>query len=326
MTDIVTGGAGFIGFHLASRLQREGRDVVLVDNFIRGERDYRLLELLKNKNVRLIEGDLCDAPFVDSLPDAQRVFHFAAYNGTQNFYQNPVGVLRHSTIPALNLVERYMARQKVELFAYTGSSESYAGAIKWGITGIPTPETTPLVIDDITNSRWSYATGKLHGEVTTAVAGDHHGVPWQVWRVHNCFGPRMGAKHVIPDFTERAVRGVYELYGADDTRTFLYVDDAVDLMMRLSQSDLAARQIVNVGGINEMSMLELGNAVLGAMGIAGEIVVHAAPSGSTPRRRPDVTKLQELAGKLEFTEFTQALKVTVDSIVDDINQGVYGEK
>lgn len=326
MTDIVTGGAGFIGFHLASRLQREGREVVLVDNFIRGERDYRLLELLSNENVRLIEGDLCDASFVNSLPEAQRVFHFAAYNGTQNFYQNPVGVLRHCTIPALNLVERYMAKQKVELFAYTGSSESYAGAVKWGITGIPTPETTPLVIDDIANPRWSYATGKLHGEVTTAVAGDHHGVPWQVWRVHNCFGPRMGAKHVIPDFTERAIRGVYELYGADDTRTFLYVDDAVDLMMALARTEQASRQIVNVGGINEMSMLELGRAILEVMGIDEDILVHPAPSGSTPRRRPDVTKLKELTGTVEFTHFMQALKTTVDSIVDDVRRGVYVEK
>lgn len=326
MTDIVTGGAGFLGFHLSDRLSREGRNVVIVDNFIRGDRDYRLKELLERPNVSLVEGDLCDMDFINDLPKAERVFHFAAFNGTQNFYENPVGVIRHSTIPALNLVERYALAEPVKFMAYTGSSESYAGAIKHGITTVPTPETTPLVIDNITNPRWSYAAGKLHGEVTVALACQQAGIPWQVWRVHNCFGPRMGAKHVIPDFVERAYRDVFELYGYEDTRTFLYVDDAIDIVTRLTGTPEAQNQIVNVGGINEMTMLSLGQQIMYAMGKTGEIECHPAPSGSISRRRPDVSRLLSLLPGFEYRDFSESLRKTIDSIVSDIDAGIYGQK
>ena len=326
MTDIVTGGAGFLGFHLAHRLSREGRDVVIVDNFIRGDHDYRLTELLARDNVSLIEGDLCEMSFVDSLPKADRVFHFAAYNGTQNFYDNPIGVIRHSTIPALNLVERYVLREPISFFAYTGSSESYAGAIKHGLTTVPTPETTPLVIDDITNPRWSYAAGKMHGEITVALACGRREIPWQVWRVHNCFGPRMGAKHVIPDFTERASRDVFELYGYQDTRTFLFVDDAIDIVTRLTATKAAHNQIINVGGINEMTMHELGEKIMRVMGKFGEIVCHSSPSGSISRRRPDVTRLLNILPDFQYRDFDESLQISVKSILSDIELGIYGTK
>jgi len=326
MSDLITGGGGFLGFHLADRLSREGRKVVIVDNFIRADFDYRLRALLERDNVELLEGDLCDMNFVNGLPMVERVFHFAAFNGTQNFYENPMGVIRHSTIPALNLVERYVEQDQVKFFAYTGSSESYAGAIAQGITGVPTPESTPLVIDDITNPRWSYAAGKMHGEITVALTCQQKDIPWQVWRVHNCFGPRMGAKHVIPDFTERASRAVYELYGFEDTRTFLYVEDAIDICTRLAQTESAHNAITNVGGINEMTMLSLGQQVLKVMGKTGEIDCYDAPSGSIKRRRPDVTRLLGLLPDFEYRDFSESLKITVDSILDDISKGIYGTK
>lgn len=326
MTDLITGGAGFLGFHLADALSKSGGQVVIADNFIRGDHDYRLKDLLERDNVTLIEGDLCEMSFINSLPSVDRVFHFAAYNGTQNFYDNPVGVIRHSTIPALNLVERYAVAEPVKFMAYTGSSESYAGAIKHGLTGVPTPETTPLVIDDVTNPRWSYATGKLHGEVTTALACQQAGIPWQIWRVHNCFGPRMGAKHVMPDFVERAHRDVFELYGYEDTRTFLYVDDAIDIMTKLSESPAAQNQIVNVGGINEMTMLDLGRQIMAAMGKTGDIECHPSPSGSISRRRPDVDRLLSLLPDFKYRNFDDSLKVTIESIVADIEAGIYGQK
>ena len=191
MADLVTGGAGFLGYHLAYALAEAGQDVVVVDNLVRSQIDPRFDALTKRDNVTFLHGDLCETEFVSALPDVKRVFHLAALNGTQNFYDKPLDVIRHSTIPALNLLDRY-ARADLDLFAYTGSSESYAGAISRGLTGIPTPETTPLVIGEVDNPRWSYAAGKLHGELAVAAAGSQCGTPWQIWRVHNCVGPRQG--------------------------------------------------------------------------------------------------------------------------------------
>lgn len=324
--DIVTGGAGFLGFHLADRLSRDGRDVLIVDNFIRGDLDDRLKDLLSRPNVTLMEGDLCEPSFVNQLPSAERLFHFAAYNGTQNFYENPVGVLRHSTIPALNLAERYSKSDSLRFMAYTGSSESYAGAIKHGITDVPTPETAPLVITDITNPRWSYAAGKLHGEITTALTCQTAGIDWQVWRVHNCFGPRMGTKHVMPDFVERANRNVFELYGYEDMRTFLFVEDAIDIMVGLSSQPNANNKIINVGGIDEMTMLNLGERLMQMMNKTGDIICHPSPAGSVSRRRPDVSLLNELLPHFNYRDFEKSLQVTVESIIADIKAGTLSAK
>lgn len=326
MTDLVTGGAGFLGFHLARALADEGRDVVIVDNMVRSEADPRFEALIARGNVTFIPGDLCDPRLVDGLPSVSRVFHLAAYNGTQNFYENPHEVIRHSTIPTLNLLDRYARREQVDLFVYTGSSESYAAAVTRGLTPVPTPENTLLIIEDIANPRWSYAAGKLHGEVALAGSAGQFGVPWQVWRVHNCFGPRMGAKHVIPDFTERARRDIFELYGSADTRTFLYVDDATDIMCGLAASDAAMGEIVNVGGEGEMTMLELGRQILDIMGKEGEIDRKPSPRGSVARRSPDVTKLRRLLPQFRYRPFDETLKLTVESILEDIAAGLYSDK
>lgn len=326
MSDLVTGGAGFLGYHLARGLSDAGRDVVIVDNMVRSTADPRLADLLARPGVTFIEADLCDPHLVNDLPSVERVFHLAAHNGTQNFYENPHDVIRNSTIPTLNLLERYAKREQVSLFTYTGSSESYAAAVTRGLTPVPTPEDTPLIIEDIVNPRWSYAAGKLHGEIALATAADQFGVPWQIWRVHNCFGPRMGAKHVIPDFTERALRDVFELYGHADTRTFLYVDDAVDIMQGLAASPDAMRQVINVGGRGEMTMLELGQQIMKVLGKTGDIDCKDSPKGSVARRAPDVTKLLGLLPEFAYRDFDASLKLTLDSVIEEVAAGHYSTK
>lgn len=326
MNDLVTGGAGFLGFYLARTLSEQGRKVTIVDNFVRSTSDPLWDKLLARDNVTFIRGDLCDTDFVNGLPDMDCVFHLAAFNGTQNFYSQPIEVMRHSTIPAMNLVDRYMVKSRVSFFAYTGSSESYAGAISNNITTIPTPENTPLVIDDVTNPRWSYAVGKLHGEVVTAVAGNHCKIPWQIWRVHNCFGPRMGSKHVMSDFIERASRDVFELYGYKDTRTFLYVEDAIRIMMGLRVNPNAHGEIINVGGINEIMILDLAKKIMKQMGRSGKIELYPPPRGSINRRLPDTTKLQSLLKEFRYSNFTESLQITVESLLEEIKSGGHSEK
>ncbi|PXW75022.1 dTDP-glucose 4,6-dehydratase/UDP-glucose 4-epimerase [Ruegeria sp. P4] len=325
MSNLVTGGAGFLGYHLAYELAEAGRSVVIVDNLVRSQIDPRFEALTQRDNVKFLHGDLCDQGFVNDLPDVTRVFHLAALNGTQNFYDKPLDVIHHSTIPALNLLDRY-AQTNLELFAYTGSSESYAGAISRGLTSIPTPETTPLVIDEVNNPRWSYAAGKMHGELAVVAAGSQYNTPWQIWRVHNCVGPRMGAKHVIPDFVERAVRGVYELYGYEDTRTFIYSDDAIAAMIGLANAPAAIGQIINIGGEEEITMQALGAKIMSVLGHTGAIALHPSPTGSVKRRCPDIRKLKELLPTLNIRRFDDTLRSTVEAVVSEIEAGQYGTK
>lgn len=299
MRTLVSGAAGFLGLALAEQLARDERnEVVCVDNFQRGERDAEFEALCRRPNVRFLEIDLASADAARRLPAEafDVVYHLAALNGTQNFYERPWEVLRCSTLPTFALIEAYGTRPGLGRFVYAGSSESYASTVTRFDWPVPTAEDVPLCIDDPLNARWSYGVSKLHGEIAVVNGCRQHGTPFTVIRYHNIYGPRMGDRHVIPDFIERMVRGVYELNGWEDTRSFLYVDDAVRATIGLADAAAARDQIVNVGSDQEISILELGRAILSASGVDSEISCRPSPKGSVRRRAPDISKLRALTG------------------------------
>ncbi|BEV11577.1 NAD-dependent epimerase/dehydratase family protein [Asticcacaulis sp. DW145] len=316
---VVTGVAGFLGFHLARfLLARENTEVIGVDNLVRGVHDQALQSLTSHKGFSLIKADLSDESAVAALPiDVDYVYHLAAMNGTQNFYERPMDVIRHCTLPTMLLAEHYGKHARLKRFIYAGTSESYASTVTRFNWPVPTDETVPLSIDDITNPRWSYAMGKMHGEVVTAQAGRAYDMAYSIVRFHNAYGPRMGDKHVVPDFYARARDGIFELYGYEDTRAFLYVDDAVRGTALIGETAACAGQIVNLGGAREITMLELGQLMLEVRGIKAEINCHPSPSGSVKRRAPDLTKLRELTGFEETVSLSRGLELTAKFYLDD---------
>jgi nucleoside-diphosphate-sugar epimerase len=296
---MITGAAGFIGYHLADRLARRG-DVrlVLVDNFARGENDEWYRRLCARPNVEPYEVDLADPVQVARLPDeVDVIYHEAALNGTQNFYERPYEVLRCGTLPTFHLAEKYLRRGRLARFVFAGTPESYASTVSRFGWEVPTDETVPLCVDDVFNERWSYAAAKIHGEVLTINACRQFDVPFSIIRYHNVYGPRMGDKHVVPDFLTRLARGRAELFGHEETRTFLYVDDAVEATLLVGESPAAAGQVVNVGGDVELTIHELAAHMMHLLGRDhAQIVLHPSPPGSVKRRVPCVEKLRELTG------------------------------
>jgi nucleoside-diphosphate-sugar epimerase len=315
---LITGAAGFLGFHLARALADRGERLTLVDSFVRGERDRYLDELKARPNVTFIEADLTHPDAVAALPrDVDVVFHLAALNGTQNFYERPMDVIRNSTIPNILLADHYGRTGRVRRFVYAGTSESYASTVTRFGWPVPTKEDVPLSIEDVTNPRWSYAASKMHGEVATAQAGRTYDMPFTIIRYHNAYGPRMGDRHVVPDFYARVREGKYELFGYEDTRSFLYVDDSIRATLLVGETEACAGQVVNVGGAEEITILELGRRMLKVRGIEAEIALHPSPSGSVKRRAPDVTKLRELTGFEEKVTLDEGLRATALFYLDD---------
>lgn len=318
---LVTGAAGFLGFHLARALaNRAGFRVTCVDDFSRGVDDPAYRALGDLANVTVIAADIADQLSMQLLPDdVDHVYHLAALNGTQNFYERPLDVIRACTLPTLHLLEKYSAPDVLpSRFIFAGTSEAYASTVTRFNWPVPTAEDVPLCIDDPANPRWSYAASKIHGEVAVNQTGRTTGMPVTIIRYHNAYGPRMGDKHVVPDFLARARVGRFELFGHADTRSFLYVDDAVRATMMVAQCASCIGQTINIGSEDEVSMLELGKAMMRVMGRDEDIILHPSPLGSVKRRAPDIAKLKEATGFVQRVSLSDGLAATLRYYLDDM--------
>lgn len=292
---LVTGGAGAIGFQLAKALAARGDEVFIADNFIRSERDQAFQDLVAQDNVHEININLSEGEQYHQLPEeVDYVYHLCAFNGTQNFYSHSFSVLLHSTLPTILLLQKYGASKALKRFIYAGSSEAYACSVTRFAWPVPTDETVPLGIEDPLNPRWSYGGSKMHGELACVAANKELGTPFTILRYHNIYGPRMGDKHVVPDFIERAKKGVFELYGYEDTRSFLYVADAVVATMACAEHPGAQGEIIHLGSDEEIKILTLAETMMRLMGKSDTIRCHASPTGSVKRRAPNVAKLMAL--------------------------------
>ena len=309
---VILGAAGFIGYHLAKFLNDTCElEILLIDNFIRGENDDEFKELIKAERIVFKELDLTqEKTFIDLFTSNDIVFNCAALNGTQNFYEKPVQVIRNSAISAAYAAE-FCAKANVKKYIYFASSESYAGGVTMGYTQVPTAENVPLVIQDVYNPRWSYAASKTLGEV--AVIANHHQYNLQfiILRIHNVYGPRMGLKHVIPDLIHKFKSGNMQVHGVNETRAFFYVNDLNRILYEFVFNDkIPSNLIYNVGSTQEISVLELSNLLLHEMNLDLEIEPIDSFVGSVPRRCPDTSLLRSYC-KYTETDLTIGLKETL---------------
>ncbi|MBW4718089.1 NAD-dependent epimerase/dehydratase family protein [Saccharothrix obliqua] len=293
MKALILGGAGFIGLHLARRLLADGHEVVIVDDFSRGRDDPDLARLA----APVVSADLTDPAAYAALPDdADHVYLLAAVVGVRNVERDPERVVRVNTLAVLNTLAWIKPHQKL-FFAST--SETYAGGVTRGVVPVPTAEDVPLLVEDVTAPRFAYGISKMLGEAAVVHTARAKGFPAVVGRFHNVYGSRMGADHVIPELSLRALRreDPFRVYGSDQFRAFCHVDDAVEAVVRLMAADDAAGRIVHIGNDSvETNIGELTELVLKLAGHAPELERVAAPPGSVARRCPDLGLLRELTG------------------------------
>jgi UDP-glucose 4-epimerase len=297
---LVTGGAGFIGLHLASKLAAQGNHVVLCDNFFRRKRDKELDELLTNDDIELVNADLTSKSAVnEQLPnDIDLVFHLAAINGTRYVYEIPCDVIRVNTLSLMNILE-WIRESECKRMVWTSSSEVHSGTVELSIGKIPTPEETPLCIIDPKNPRNSYAGSKLLGEILCSNYRKQFGLDITIARPYNIYGPRMGFEHVIPEFILRVLRreDPFNIKGGENTRAFCYVDDAVAALMGIVEEPKTVGETINIGNdTEEISMIDLAKKIFDMMNVHPKVLVQPAPEGSVSRRCPQLTKIKRLTG------------------------------
>lgn len=298
MNILVTGAAGFVGYHLARTLVREGHAVTLVDNFRRGRQDADFDALTSLPNVKLVVADLTREDEVQRLPSGfDEIYHLAAINGTKYFYEIPVEVFRANMLSTIHLLEWMRTKNGKGRFLFTSSSEGYAGAVSRGMASVPTPECVPLVVDDPTNVRWSYGAPKIAGEVLLYAYRHEYQLDFITVRFHNFYGPRMGEEHVLPQFIRRALAKTdpFTIYGDEETRAFCYVEDGVRgtiAAMRQGRSG----ETYHLGTRDERAIKDVAAALFDVMDFHPTLDVKPAPSGSVARRAPDITKAERELG------------------------------
>jgi nucleoside-diphosphate-sugar epimerase len=282
---VLTGHKGFIGSHYFNKI-KDSFDVTTFD---------------------LKEGqDLCNQQIANIAPNCDVVVHMAATNGTKLFYEMPTEVAFNNTLPTFNLINRY--RGTNTKFVFTSTCEIFNGAVDKGLYPVPTDEGVPVMFDDITNPRWSYSIPKALGENLVA----NSGLDWLVIRYFNIYGPGQ-IDHFISEFVERVSKGEYYIKG-NDTRSFCYIDDAVEITHQLVLN--AKNQIVNVGQQAEIEIAEVARTIMDIMAIdPNKLQILPGPIGSAKRRCPDTKLMQRLTNFKNYTSLSDGLKKTVESLI-----------
>ena len=308
MRAIVTGGAGFIGSHLAEELISRGFSVTIWDNLFRGT-IKNIVHILNEEN-RFVKLDMALAGSVPQMTELllkdrpSIVFHYAAINGTQYFYDIPAQVLEANIAVTHNLMLALRAAKKQDSsfdckVIYASSSEVYGEPFT-----LPTKESDVTYVN-LEQNRDSYAASKLVGEFYVKLIAQELCLEYVILRIFNVYGPRMiGTKYgqVIPEFIKRLSQGEYPLsiYGdGRHMRSFCYITDHVSMSINLALSS-TRNDVFNIGNTQEVSILELGSLVMQKMGKDPMFTFLQERPGDHKRRCPDTSKLFSIIGKCDF--------------------------
>jgi UDP-glucose 4-epimerase len=311
MKALITGGAGFIGSHLAERLLDSGRDVAAIDDLSTGSLS-NLAGVLDNPRFRFVYDDVRNAAVMHLLIEqCDVVFHLAAAVGVQLIVDRPVHTIEtniHGTEVVLAVANKF--RKKVLL---ASSSEVYGKSDK-----VPFREDDDTVLGSTRFSRWSYACSKAIDEFLGLAYYQQYGLPVVAVRFFNTVGPRQTGRYgmVIPRFVERALKGEPLLiYGTGrQSRCFAYVGDVVECTIALMNSRNAAGRVYNIGSTEEITIEELADKIIEMTGsTSGKKSIsyeeaYGRPFDDMMRRVPCLDRIREMVGFVPKTDLTRTLE------------------
>lgn len=313
---LITGAAGFIGFHLAKYHQKLSHSVWIIDNLSKNKNriDSEFLNLKKNKNISFVNIDLTKKINTRTLPkEFDIVYHLAAINGTELFYLKPYDICQNNILVTINLL-KYISKIKISKLIYSSTSEVYSGAEKYKLLKFPTKENAPVVFPQPTDTRYSYATSKFLGEFLSLQFGKENNIPTSVIRFHNIYGPRMGDKHAIPQIFYKILNNKRNLnvIGAFETRAYCYIDDAVSALYKLSLNNRGKNSIIHIGNSNEeITSINLAKKMMKILGKKLSLKNIPSRSSSVKRRLPDIKYLKSITDFKPLVNLDKGLELTI---------------
>ena len=285
---LITGGAGFIGYHLAKALCKKN-EVTILDNFSRGKMDKYLKELKLKKNVKIFSKDLNKK--INLKKKFDFIFHLAATVGVKNVIKKPVFTLENNILPSLNLINYILTNNKNCRFIFFSTSEVYSPIIKLKKKVFPLKESYNLLIPNDVTKRDSYFVSKLFIENFLKISG----IKFIIYRPHNIYGPRMGKSHVIPELIEKIVlknKKKIKIFSPTHKRVFCYIDDCVQQVLGSYDKKKNLNNILNLGSKQkEITMFQLAKLINKISNKNKKIIKGKNTPGSPYRRVPSVKKI-----------------------------------
>ena len=318
MRALITGGAGFIGSHLADALLSQGHDVIALDDLSTGS-TANIAHLEQEKRFRLVKGSILDKPLVESaMEESDWCFHLGAALGVHTILQRPLESLA-TNIHGSEIVLRAAAEHGVKTLV-TSTSEIYGKNPKQ-----PLNEDDDRVLGSPLKSRWTYSEAKAIEESFAHELHVSQQLPVVIVRLFNTVGPRQTGRYgmVVPNFVAAALQNEpITIFGdGKQTRVFCHVDDAIAGMLALFHTDEANGDVFNIGGEGEISINELATQIRARTNSQSPIEYLDYASAYEPgfdemqRRVPDTAKARNLTG----WKPTRSLNTIIDDVAKFIN-------
>jgi dTDP-glucose 4,6-dehydratase len=300
---LISGAAGFIGSHLCDRLLADGHEVVALDNFITGSMN-NLEHLRGHSRFRLIKCDVATSFSVDGAFD--HIWHLASLASPRHYLAHPIETLESGSTATRNMLE--IARRDNARFLVTSTSECYGDPLEH-----PQVETYWGNVNPV-GVRSCYDESKRYAEAITMAYHRKFDVRTNIARIFNTYGPRMALDdgRVVPAFLDQALRGEpLTVFGdGSQTRSFCYVSDMVDGLVRLASSE--ERFPVNLGNPVELTILEFAKRICALTGRELKISHEPLPSDDPRKRQPDISKARRILGWEPAVSLEDGMRETID--------------
>ena len=284
---LVTGGAGFLGSHLCERFLAEGWSVLCMDNLLTGNAD-NIAHLIGNPDFQFVKHDVTN--YIHVPGDLHMILHFASPASPIDYLEMPIQTLKVGSLGTHKALG--LAKEKGARFLLASTSEVYGDPLVH-----PQPETYWGNVNPI-GFRGVYDEAKRFAEAMTMAYHRFHNVETRIVRIFNTYGPRMRLEdgRALPTFMGQALRGEdITVFGeGQQTRSFCYVDDLIEGIYRLSQSDQV--DPVNIGNPEEITIYDFAKEVIEITGSASKIIHKDLPKDDPQVRKPDITKAREILG------------------------------
>jgi len=285
---LITGGAGFLGSHLCDFFIAQGHDVICMDNLIKKENIENIAHLMGHERFKFIKYDVTEYLYVEGELD--HVLHFASLASPKDYLDYPIQTLKVGSLGTHKALG--LAMEKKASFLLASTSEVYGDPMVH-----PQAESYPGNVDPVV-PRGVYDEAKRFAEAITMAYHRSHGLRTRIARIFNTYGPRMRLDdgRALPNFMVQALRGEdITVYGnGTQTRSFCYVDDLIEGIKRLLDSDVP--DPVNLGNPEEITVLDFAKEIIRLTGSKSRIIFCPLPQNDPKVRQPDITRAKTILG------------------------------